>query len=386
MYPDLSYFLHDLLGTARDNGFSIVKTFGLFLGITFLVMTYILYLEFKRKEKEGSLSSFSRIIEKGKGPDWSEVLMNAAIGFFLFFKIPYVIQNFDDFKSDAAGIVFSKLGILPLGLLGILVFGGYSFWTGWKNKLDKPKKVKQITWPSQKVGDIIILAAVSGIVGSRLFSILENFDSFIDDPIGQLFSGSGLTVYGGLILGTIAVAWYLKRLGVNILHGADSIAPALMMGYAIGRMGCQFSGDGDWGIVNEAPKPSWFIFPDWAWAYDYPHNVLNEGVRLVNCVGNHCNKLSPPVYPTPLYEITFCLLAFAFMWFIRKKIKITGTAFCIFLVLTGIERFFVEFIRINPTYDFFGMDLSQAQFIAVAMIFAGIGGYFYLKKKFVPSA
>ena len=79
-----------------------------------------------------------------------------------------------------------------------------------------------------------------------------------------------------------------------------------MMGYGVGRMGCQFSGDGDWGIVNEAPKPSWFIFPDWAWAYEYPHNVLNEGVRMVNCVGNHCMKLSPPVYPTPIYEITFC--------------------------------------------------------------------------------
>ena len=381
MYPDLSYILHDIFGTARDNGFSIVKTFGLFLGITFIVMTYILYLEFKRKEQEGTLTSFSRMIEKGKGPDWVEVLLNGAIGFFLFFKIPYIIQNFDAFKDDAAGIVFSKLGILPFGLLGLIIFGGYSFWVGWRNKLPKPKLVKEITYPSQKVGDIIILAAVTGIIGSRVFSILENLDSFIDDPIGQIFSGSGLTVYGGLIFGTFAVAWYLRRLGVSIFHGADSIAPALMMGYATGRMGCQFSGDGDWGIVNEAAKPSWFIFPDWAWAYEYPHNVLNEGVRLVNCIGNHCNKLSPPVYPTPIYEIAFCLIAFAFMWSIRKKIKMPGTAFCIFLVLTGIERFFVEFIRINPTYDFGGVDLSQAQFIAVGMIIAGLGGYYYLRKK-----
>ena len=143
MYPDLSYFLHDIFGTARDNGFSIVKTFGLFLGITFIVMTYILYLEFKRKEKEGVLTSFSKIIQKGTGPDWFEVILNAAIGFFLFFKIPYAIQNFDSFKSDAAGIVFSKLGIFPLGILGLLLFGGYTFWVGWKNKLDKPKNLKE---------------------------------------------------------------------------------------------------------------------------------------------------------------------------------------------------------------------------------------------------
>jgi len=386
MYPDLSYFLHDIFGTARDNGFSVVKTFGLFLGITFFVMGYILYKEFKRKEADGIFQSFSKMVEVGKGPNWSEVMTNGLIGGFFLFKLPWIIQNFDDFKADAAGVIFSALGNPLFGLLGVLIFGGYTFWEGQKNKLPQPKKVKQVNFPSDRVGDIIIVAAISGIIGSRLFSILENLDDFFSDPLEQLFSGSGLTVYGGLILGTFAVTYYLRKMNMNILHAADCFAPALMMGYATGRMGCQFSGDGDWGIANAAPKPDWFIFPDWAWSYSYPHNVLNEGVKMSDCVGNHCMQLSPGVYPTPLYEITFCMIAFAFMWAYRKKIRVPGTMFCVFLILTGIERFFVEFIRVNPTYDFLGGKYSQAQFIAIGMIVIGIIGAIVLKKRNVTSA
>jgi len=231
MYPDLSYFLHDLIGTSRDNAFSVVKTFGLFLGITFFVMAYILYLEFKRKEKEGLIHATTTTSLQGAGPKWSDVLTNALIGFLFAFKIPYVIQNFAEFKANAAGVIFSGKGNLPLGILGLLIFGGYVYWSGIKNKLEKPKLIKEKIYPHQKVGDIIIVAAISGIIGSRVFSILENLDSFLNDPIGQLVSGSGLTVYGGLIFGTFAVAYYIKKHGVDILHGADSIAPALMMGY-----------------------------------------------------------------------------------------------------------------------------------------------------------
>ena len=381
MYPDLSYFLHDLIGTSRDNAFSIVKTFGLFLGITFFVMAIVLYLELKRKEKEGLLKPTSRSVLQGAGPKWSDVVINGIVGFLLGFKVAYVINNFAEFKADAAGVIFSSKGNVLIGIVSLLVFGGYVYWLGIKNKLEKPKLVKEVIYPHQKAGDMIIVAAVSGIIGSRVFSILENLDSFFKDPIEQLLSGSGLTVYGGLIFGTIAVAYYIKKHGVSILHGADSIAPALMLGYGVGRMGCQFSGDGDWGIVNEAAKPSWFIFPDWAWAYEYPHNVLNEGIKLADCVGNYCRQLSPPVFPTPLYEITFCILAFGLMWYLRNKIKAPGISFTLFLILIGIERFFIEFIRINPTYDYFGYDLSQAQYLSIFMWIIGIGAIYYLNKK-----
>ena len=386
MYPDLSYILHDLIGTDRDNGFAIIKTFGLFLGLTFLVAGYVLYLDFKRKEKLGLLYPYSRKETVGAGPKWSDVITNALIGFFVGFKLPYVIQHFDEFKADGAGVIFSSKGNLLLGIIGLVGFAGYVYWQGIKDKLPKPKIVKETIYPHQKVGDIIIMAALSGIVGARVFSILENLDSFVRDPFGQLLSGSGLTIYGGLIFGFAFVFYYVRKIGIKPIYVMDSAALALMVGYAVGRMGCQLSGDGDWGIVNNAPKPSWFVFPDWAWAYSYPHNVLQEGERIVNCVGQYCTKLSPPVFPTPVYEIVVCLIFFVVLWFLRNRIKVPGVLFFIFCIMMGIERFLVEFIRINPRYAYLGLDWSQAQYISIALIIVGIVAIIYLYRRHSPDA
>ncbi|MBK8832882.1 MAG: prolipoprotein diacylglyceryl transferase [Saprospiraceae bacterium] len=118
--------------------------------------------------------------------------------------------------------------------------------------------------PHHRIGDITILAAISGIIGARLFSIIEseeNIKAFIKDPLDQLLSGSGLAIYGGLILAFITVYWYIYRKGMKPIHVMDAVAPALIMGYGVGRLGCQFSGDGDWGIVNTAPAPGWWFLP-----------------------------------------------------------------------------------------------------------------------------
>ena len=90
----------------------------------------------------------------------------------------------------------------------------------------------------------------------------------------------------------------------------DVAAPGLMLSYGIGRIGCHLSGDGDWGIENVLSKPNWFIFPDWMWAYTYPHNVIGEGVHIEGCVGKHCSELIPPVFPTPFYEAVACFILF----------------------------------------------------------------------------
>jgi prolipoprotein diacylglyceryltransferase len=383
MYPDLSYFLHDLIGTARDNGFSIVKTFGLFLGMAFFAAGYVIYLELKRAEKEGRMKGQLRTNIIGAGPKWSDVITNAAVGLILGFKLPFIIQHFDEFKVDAAGLIFSSKGNLLFGLLGLFAFGGYVYWTGFRSKLDQPKKGKETVFPSQRVGDIIIVSAISGIFGARLFSILENLDSFWQDPLGQLFSGSGLTVYGGFILGFIVVYFFVKRIGAKPIYIMDMAGMAMMLAYAVGRIGCQLSGDGDWGIANTAPKPSWFVMPDWAWTYSYPHNVLNEGVRMVNCLGNHCNELSPPVFPTPFYETVVCSILFAILWFLRKRIKTPGVLFFLFCIFMGSERFLIEFIRINPRYNYFGFDWSQAQYISVGIFIMGIVAIVLLQKRAV---
>ena len=386
MYPDLSYFFYEIFGTSPDNWTSIFKTFGLFLGIAFFASAYVLYIEFKRKEKEGILKPVKKKFLEGAGASTTEIVVNALIGFVLGFKIPYIASNFNEFKMDGAGVVFSSKGNLLIGLLGLLAFGGYYYWQGQKHKLAKPKEVFKNVYPHSRVGDITIVAAIFGILGSRLFSIFENFEALIRDPFGQLFSGSGLTIYGGLILAFIAVFYYVRKIGIPPIHVMDAVAPALIMGYAVGRLGCHFSGDGDWGVVNEAAKPDWFFLPDWLWSNNYPRNVLDEGIPIEGCEFLHCMQLSPGVFPTPIYETFFGLVIFGILWALRKRLKVPGALFFVYLALNGFERFHIEKIRVNERYDFLGFDLSQAQYIAIAFMLIGLGALVYLyRHKFSKS-
>ena len=383
MYPDLSYFFHDLFGTEVDNWTSIFKTFGVFLALAFAGSYYFLKLEFKRMEEEGRLDKIPIKNPESSNTPLKEGLINGIIGFILGFKIPVIYQQFDAFKSDPAGIIFSSEGNWMVGpILGILM--GLYYYFNAKNRPPVEKNVSLYVMPHQKAGDILLIAAISGVVGSRLASIIENLDAFFADPLGQLFSGSGLTIYGGLILAFILVFRYVKKNGMQPIHVMDAAAPALLVGYAIGRMGCQFSGDGDWGIENTAPKPDWFIFPDWAWSYDYPRNVADfyqRGPKLEDCIGNFCTHLDPPVFPTPIYEIVGSLLILAFIWSIRKKIKTPGMIFFIYLVLSSFSRFFVEQIRVNPRYDLFGLEWSMSQTISAVLVLIGIVGIFKLRGK-----
>ena len=234
--------------------------------------------------------------------------------------------------------------------------------------------------PYQLTGTIILIATLTGIIGAKIFHQLENINDFLSDPIGSLLSFSGLTFYGGLIVAAFALIYYSERNKISWKHLADIIAPALMISYAIGRIGCQLSGDGDWGIINAAPKPEWLSFlPNWLWAYDYPHNILNQGVLIEGCSGHYCHHLVPPVFPTPVYETFTCTILFVFLWLIRKKIKVAGVLFFIYLMLNGIERFFIEKIRVNETYNILGSKITQAEIISVILfIVGGIGIWYFL--------
>lgn len=379
MYPDLSYFLHDLLGTDVDNWTSIFKTFGLFLGLAFFASAYVLHHEFKRKEAQGILVPSLQEVTQGGPIGMVEILINSLLGFFIGFKIPFIASNFAVFKEDAAGVVFSSKGNFVTGLLVGMAFLGYYLWKN-KNIKTPAKKVMAQIYPHKRVGDITIVAAISGILGARLFSIGENMSSFYADPLGTLFSGSGLTIYGGLILAFIVVYIYVKKIGIPPIHVMDAVAPALIVGYGVGRLGCLFSGDGDWGIENVLAKPDWFILPDWMWSYSFPRNVLAEGIPIEGCVGKYCNQLSPGVFPTPIYEAFFCIIIFLILWALRNKLKVAGSLFFVYCFLNGIERFFIEKIRVNERYDFLGLNWSQAQWIAVGLILVGIGGFAYLNR------
>ena len=122
-------------------------------------------------------------------------------------------------------------------------------------------------------------------------------------------------------------------------------------------------------------------------AYHYQHNVINNGMmHIEGCEGdNYCKQLTVPVFPTPFYETIMGLILFFFLWGIRKKLAIPGTLFAIYLIVNGIERFFIEKIRVNTTYDFGFIHPTQAELIAVALVIFGTGLYFYLKRKYKPA-
>lgn len=375
MYPKLSDLINDLLGTDVNLP---IQSYGFFVALAFLVAGYIFYLELKRKEKAGLLMPQKRKVIKGKPASTSDLLVSGIVAFFIGFKLVDIFFNYSFFANNPQEYLFSWQGNW---LGGILIGGGSVFYTWWKKnkaKLDKPQEVEEIVHPYELTGTIILVAAISGIIGAKIFHQFENWDEFLADPMGSLFSFSGLTFYGGLIVATFVVVWFAGKNKIPWPRLGDAIAPSLMIAYGIGRIGCQVSGDGDWGIVNTAPKPDWLSWiPDWLWAYDYPHNVLREGIPIEGCTGDYCFKLAETVYPTPIYETLTCLLFFGILWSFRKRFRVPGMLFAIYLILNGIERFFIEKIRVNNTYEVAGFEITQAEIISVVLVLLGVAGIWY---------
>ncbi len=380
MYPNFYYIFRDWFGV-EWRGLEVVNSFGFFVAISFILAAWTLALEFKRKEKQGLLIPVEEKKWVGSPASIGELLSNFILGFIFGYKIIGVLLRDASDGRDPQSYLFSADGNWLFGIGLAVLFAGLRWYEKNKTKLDKPEERTIRIWPHDRVGDITIVAAVFGFIGAKIFDNLENWDRFIQDPIGNLFSASGLTFYGGLIVAAIAVIWYCNSKKIKTLHLVDATAPGLMLAYAFGRIGCQVAGDGDWGIVNTHPKPiSWI--PDWLWAYDYPHNVNGEGVPIAGCLdGKFCNHLVPPVYPTPLYETIVCMGLFILLWAIRKKIRIPGQLFAIYLILNGIERFFIEKIRVNTKYDIFGFHPTQAEIISTLLVISGVVLYISIRRK-----
>ncbi|MCB0685464.1 MAG: prolipoprotein diacylglyceryl transferase [Saprospiraceae bacterium] len=377
MYPDLSYLLHDLIGTPVDNAFSIIKTFGFVLAFAFLAARYVFGKELLRMEKLGLLQSSKERVKIGYPATTTEIIINALVGFFIGFKVVYLIGHQQEIGSDILPFIASMKGNWLGGLIGGGLFGFLQWYGKQKERLPKPVTKDINVHPHERKTDITIRSAISGILGAKIFAIFEsseNVRAFFQDPIGQFFSGSGLAIYGGLIVAFFYILWYVKKKGMNPIHVMDAAAPAMIMGYAVGRIGCQLAGDGDWGIVNDLAQPSWWFLPDWMWAYDYPRNVLNQGVPIEGCVGHYCHRLANPVFPTPFYEVIASLIIFVILWSLRNRIKIPGMIFFIYVILNGFERFWIEKIRVNDEIHFLGMHPSQAEIISFILFFVGIVG------------
>jgi phosphatidylglycerol:prolipoprotein diacylglycerol transferase len=215
--------------------------------------------------------------------------------------------------------------------------------------------------PQQVVGDFMVVVMIAGVVGARLFHILEHTSQFMADPMSMIFTRSGLSIFGGLIVGTIAGMVCVRRWRLPVRPLLDAAAPAMMIGYAIGRIGCQVSGDGDWGTVaNMALKPDWL--PTWFWAQTYDNNIFGELIA------------APGVYPAPIYETAMAAVCFLVLWALRRHPFRTGWLFSVYLILAGAERLLIEQIRVNPVLDFLGVRATQAELIAVVLIVLGLVG------------
>ena len=184
------------------------------------------------------------------------------------------------------------------------------------------RRLRELDKPVDWAYEIVFAALVGGLVGARAYFVIENYTQVKGNLIGSIFSGSGLVWYGGAIGGAIAViAWMRWRRMLNLV-AFDMCVTVLALGYGIGRIGCQVSGDGDYGIPSKLP-----------WAMGYPHGTVP----------------TPPgvtVQPTPIYEtLAMCLLAYV-LWKLRDRVR-PGAILGLYLVFSGLERLLVEFIRRN---------------------------------------
>lgn len=201
-------------------------------------------------------------------------------------------------------------------------------------------------------GSIIIAAIIGGIIGSKIYYIIQNPYLLKDDFLGTVFSGAGLVWYGGAIGGLLTVTWWIRRKGLPFLIAADLLGPLLLLGQGMGRIGCFLSGDGCYGPPSDVP-----------WAMAFPNGVVPTIER---------------VHPTPLYDTISLVTLFFILWSLRKKNFKPGTIFGLFAVFLGVERFITEFWRTNPKY-IFGL-LSEAQLISIVLFLTGIGLIVYVNK------
>jgi phosphatidylglycerol---prolipoprotein diacylglyceryl transferase len=215
---------------------------------------------------------------------------------------------------------------------------------------------------------IIGIAGLVGIVGARLYHVLETPRDFFADPWPQLFSRFGFAWFGGFLGGFLALLILARRFKIPLLEFLDICSPAACVGYAIGRIGCLLSGDGDYGKPTSLP-----------WGMSFPNGVVPT---TETCVQQGW-PATCRVHPTPIYEFFIWTAIAAFLWHLGSKAvrgpKAKGEIFCNYLILTGIARFLIEFIRINPR-SFFG--LSNAQAASLVSILLGAVLLWRVKRQF----
>jgi phosphatidylglycerol---prolipoprotein diacylglyceryl transferase len=426
MYADFHELLKHFFGLDFPR-LSLIKCFGFMVAMAFLAAGYVIFKELKRKEEDGIIGfKIDEIAIQYTTPP-IDYVWNILFGFVAGYKLVGMLIDFQTASPDPMSFIFSSQGNLIAGIIIALGSVALKFYGDKKTQAkfatlsnkQKPTTKKVKTFPSTRVGDIAMIAAFGGFAGAKLFNAFETWEDFLAHPLDNLLSSSGLTFYGGLIVATIALWIFSRKIHLDFRHLCDAAAPALILGYAIGRLGCQVSGDGDWGIYNSAymtntdgklvkselpfdqmvklseahvyrhfdknekiPHKSIQAFaglPTWLFAYNYPNNVNNVGIPLAHCEGIYCSVLPIAVFPTPVYEFVMGIIIFIFLWKIRKRFKTPLSIFSIYLIFNGIERFLIEQIRVNYQYDWGFLRPTQAEIIAVCIALCGT--FMFLTRK-----
>lgn len=226
------------------------------------------------------------------------------------------------------------------------------------------KDLNHLGYDAKLASDIVFAAAVGGILGSKIYYLIENFERVKADPSGMILSGAGLVFLGGLMGGTLGVTYVIRKNNLSWLKFADIVAPLLILGYAVGRIGCFLVGD-DYGLPTHV-----------AWGLEFPnglppstYSVFQSYYPWVSLEGFSPGVLK--VHPTQIYESIIGFGIFYFLYKRRKKVLVVGSLFFTYLIFAGSERFLIEFLRVNTKYLF---ELSASQLISLIMIF--IGGWF----------
>ena len=203
------------------------------------------------------------------------------------------------------------------------------------------RRLRELRKPPDWAYEIVFAALIGGVVGARIDYLIENWDEVSGDIVGNIFSGTGLVWLGGVVGGTLGVILWARWRGWLTAQMLDMASVALALGYAIGRIGCQLSGDGDYGIASDLP-----------WAMDYPEGTV---------------PTTEEVHPTPVYETLAVGVVTLVLWQMRDRFA-PGVLLGLYFTLAGTERFLVEIIRRN---DSVVGGLTLPQLISLGMIALG---------------
>ena len=241
--------------------------------------------------------------------------------------------------------VLFKIGPLPINAYGLLLVMGF-FAGYWLLRRD----LKERGADEEFAATVLSGGMFTGLIGSRIFHVLENLDAYSGNNFGRIFTGSGFSWYGGFLLTAVTMIWLARRKNIHWSTLIDAASPALIVGYGFGRIGCFISGDGCYGVPCAALDLHWPV----PFCMSFPHGAIPTTDVVVN---------------TPLIEVACALLLFGYLQLVRKRVTAPAGLFAQMLIIHAVMRFAVEFIRLNPKL---ALGLTQAQWVSIAGVVIGI--------------